>query len=117
VVGRMFLSGAGDHRALVCDNESNAERLWGSTSRSAFPKDGINDHVIHAAPTVNPAQVGTKAALHYVLSVDAGEHAVIRLRFGRRETDAFDGVAAALELRHGEADAFYASVMAERLTT
>jgi hypothetical protein len=117
VVGRMFLTGDGDHTTLVCDNESNAERLWGSTSRSGFPKDGINDHVIHAAQTVNPAQVGTKAALHYVLSVDAGEHALIRLRFGRRETDAAGGAAAALELRHSEADAFYASVMVDRLAT
>ena len=65
VVGRMFLTGDGDYTTLVCDNESNAERLWGSTSRSSFPKDGINDHVVHAATTVNPAQVGTKAALHY----------------------------------------------------
>ena len=73
VVGRMFLTGDGDYTLLVCDNKSNAERLWGSTSRSSFPKDGINDHVIHGAQTVNPAQVGTKAALHYVLSVDAGE--------------------------------------------
>ncbi len=117
VVGRMFLTGDGDYTTLVCDNESNAERLWGSTSRSGFPKDGINDHVIHAAQTVNPAQVGTKGALHYVLSVDPGEHALIRLRFGRRETDAAGGAAAALELRHSEADAFYASVMVDPLTT
>ena len=87
----MFLAGDGDYTPLVCDNESNAERLWGSTSRSAFPKDGINDHVIQRAATVNPTQVGTKAALHYVLPVDAGMSAVVRLRFGRREVDAADG--------------------------
>ena len=52
-----------------------------------------------------------------MLSVDPGEHALIRLRFGRRETDAAGGAAAALELRHSEADAFYASVMVDPLTT
>jgi hypothetical protein len=67
--------------------------------------------------TVNPAQTGTKGALHYVVAVDPGDTAVIRLRLGRRETDAAGGVAAALELRHAEADAFYADLMSERLST
>ena len=117
VVGRMFLIGDGDYTTLVCDNESNAERLWGSRSRSRFPKDGINDHVTRGMDTVNPAQTGTKGALHYVVAVDPGDTAVIRLRLGRRETDAAGGVAAALELRHAEADAFYADLMSERLST
>ena len=117
VVGRMFLTGDGDYTTLVCDNESNAQRLWGSASRSSFPKDGINDHVLRAANTVNPAQVGTKAALHYVFSIDPGKSAVVKLRFGRRETDAAAGASAALELRRGEADAFYAGLMSDGLTT
>ncbi|MFZ0130299.1 MAG: glucosidase [Candidatus Dormiibacterota bacterium] len=117
VVGRMFLTGDGDYTLFVCDNESNAQRLWGSKSQSSFPKDGINDHLIHGAQTVNPAQVGTKAALHYVLAIDAGTTATIRLRFGRREADVTDSVSAVLELRRAEADAFYASVIADRLTT
>ena len=41
---------------LFCDNETNAERLWGVPGRSPYPKDGINDHVVHGAPTVNPAR-------------------------------------------------------------
>jgi len=116
VLGRMFLVGDGVCTPLVCDNESNAERLWGSPSRSAYPKDGINDHVVHAAPTVNPAQAGTKAALHYTLPVEAGASAAIRLRFGRRENDATEGSTAVLELRHREADAFYSSLMSDELT-
>ena len=116
VVGRMFLTGDGDYTPLVCDNESNAERLWGAPSRSPFPKDGINDHVTRGAATVNPAQQGTKAALHYVLPVEAGKTAVIMLRFGRRETNAVEGASAALERSRTEADAFYASVMPDRLT-
>ena len=38
VVGRMFLTGDGEYTPLVCDNESNAERLWGAPSRSRFPE-------------------------------------------------------------------------------
>ena len=48
--------------ALFCDNETNARRLYGSASVSPFPKDGINDHVVSGAATVNPASTGTKAA-------------------------------------------------------
>ena len=57
---------------LFCDNESNAGRLWG-VDGPAYPKDGIGDHVVHGAATVNPERVGTKAALWYRLTVAAGE--------------------------------------------
>ena len=30
-----------------------------------YPKDGINDHVISGAATVNPDQPGTKCAFWY----------------------------------------------------
>ena len=68
---------------LFCDNETNAERLWGLPGRSPYPKDGINDHVVDGAATVNPDRVGTKAALHYVLDVPAGGQRQIRLRLAR----------------------------------
>ena len=39
-------------------------RLFGVAGRSTpYPKDGINDHVVSGAATVNPDGVGTKAAL------------------------------------------------------
>ncbi len=116
VVGRMYLSGDGDHRVYICDNETNAERLWGTPSRSRFPKDGINDHVINAAATVNPLQVGTKGALHYMLAVDPGETSVVRLRFAPSRPSAGDDPVATLSARHDEADAFYASVLGASLT-
>ena len=65
---------------LVCDNETNAQRLWGLPGTSMFPKDGINDHLVTGAPTVNPARLGTKGALHYRLTLRAGESRTIRLR-------------------------------------
>jgi hypothetical protein len=45
-----------------------------------YPKDGTNDHVIHGAPTVNPARTGTKCAFWYQLTVPPGETAELRLR-------------------------------------
>src|SRR5205823_1357097 len=54
--------------------------LYGVPNRSPYPKDGIGDHVVRGRPSVNPVGVGTKAALHYLVTVAAGETATIRLR-------------------------------------
>jgi hypothetical protein len=35
----------------------------GSQYRSSYSKDGINDHILAGAQTVNPAQRGKKAAI------------------------------------------------------
>ena len=40
--------------ALFCENESNAPRVFGSAATTPYPKDGINDHVVSGAATVNP---------------------------------------------------------------
>jgi hypothetical protein len=80
ILGRLVLAGEGEPEPLVCDNETNAMRLWGLASRSPYPKDGINDYIVEGRPTVNPDRMGTKAALHYTLEVPAGQAGQIRLR-------------------------------------
>ena len=58
---------------LFCENETNARYLYGVTAeQTSYPKDGINDHVVHNAATVNPARQGTKMACWYRLKVAAG---------------------------------------------
>ena len=44
-LGTFVLAGDGSPQPLFCDNETNARRLW-SADGPAYPKDGINDHVI-----------------------------------------------------------------------
>ena len=51
--------------ALFCENETNAPRVFGAEPTTPYPKDGINDHVVSGAATVNPEGFGTKAALRY----------------------------------------------------
>jgi hypothetical protein len=89
-LGRLMLAGGDQPVPLVCDNESNAERLWGLRSRSPYPKDGINDYIVDGKPTVNPARVGTKAALHYALRVEPGATRTVRLRLAQVGTPADD---------------------------
>jgi Glycosyl hydrolase family 63 C-terminal domain len=112
-LGARFLSASGSPEALFCDNETNAARIFGTDESPPYPKDGINDHVIAGAPTVNPAQTGTKAAFHYHLEVAAGATAVIELRLSDRDTGLGDGFAQVLADREREADELYAELTPE----
>jgi len=108
-VGRMGLAGSPGADPLFCDNETNTRRLWGDDG-PAHPKDGIGDHVLHGATTVNPERTGTKAALWYRLSVGALETAEVRLRLAADPGDLGSTWQAAMSARRREADAFYAGL-------
>jgi len=97
---------------LFCENETNTARLYGAAPATPYPKDGINDHVIHGAATVNPDQQGTKCAFWYKLEVPAGGTAELRLRLrprGKAKAPAAFGnnFADTVAARRGEADEFY----------
>ena len=74
-------------KPLFCDNETNTPRLFSTEPITPFPKDGINDHVVSGADTVNPAQRGTKAAWWYHLTVPGGGSVELRLRLSRPAAD------------------------------
>jgi hypothetical protein len=99
---------------LFCENETNTDRLYGVTPATPYPKDGINDHVVSGAPTINPARKGTKCAAWYSLSIAPGATVELRLRLRPTASSSdpqtalgtdFDRVMAA---RRAEADDFYA---------
>ena len=104
---------------LFCENETNTARLFGTEPVTPYPKDGINDHVIHGAATVNPARRGTKCAFWYRLEVAPGATAELRLRL--RPASATPAAAGALgadfeqvmAARRAEADEFYAGLTPE----
>jgi len=105
-------AGAGDPEVLLCDNESNAERLWGVTSRSASPKDAIGDAVVGGDRSrLLPAEAAaTKAGVHYAWRLAAGESRVAHLRLHRETPSAVEAqdCDAILEIRAAEADTFFA---------
>jgi hypothetical protein len=51
---------AGRRRVLVCDNETNVPKVFGSAASTPYPKDGVNDHVVNGAATVNPIDAGRR---------------------------------------------------------
>jgi hypothetical protein len=101
-----------DPEPLLCDNETNAALLFGSESCSAYPKDGIGDHVVHGDASVNPSLEGTKGALHYVLELAPGEQRSVHLVLSTQP----EALPAAADVEHclaeraAEADAFYAAL-------
>jgi len=109
-LGRRFLSASGNPTPLFCENETNNQRLWGVPSPTPYPKDGINDHIVGGAATVNPRLLGTKAAFHYRLEIPAGETGAVELRLAEDAgigRDEFDSV---MTSRAREADQFYAQL-------
>jgi hypothetical protein len=113
-------SGA-DPQLLFCENETNLARLYGAAPLTPYPKDGINDHVVHGAATVNPAGAGTKCAFWYQVSVPAGQTVELRLRLrpapdGRRgrASGAADPLGTefteVMDRCKAEADEFYAEL-------
>ncbi|MCA9454974.1 MAG: glucosidase, partial [Nitrospira sp.] len=57
------------------------QRLYGVPNASPYVKDGINDYIVTGAQgAVNPAQVGTKASVHYHPLIAPGQSITYRLR-------------------------------------
>jgi hypothetical protein len=104
----------GDPQLLFTENETNHERVFGTSNPTPYVKDGINNYVVAGTrETVNPNRTGTKSAAHYRIDIGAGATSVIRLRlrdtvsgapFGSR----FENI---VEQRRSEADEFYRALV------
>jgi Mannosylglycerate hydrolase MGH1-like glycoside hydrolase domain len=101
---------------LFCENETNLARLYNAAPTTPYPKDGINDHVISGAPTVNPDRRGTKCSFWYQLTLEPGATAELRLYLrppgGQPSGDRPLGsrFVEVLDQRRAEADEFYAGL-------
>jgi hypothetical protein len=135
VLGDYELAYEREATPLFTDNETNAMRLYGYVNGTAFAKDAFHEHVIHGrTEAVNPANVGTKFAPHYVLEIGAGESQIVRLRLravaggadaakplngadrpgstplATTERDAFSDFETVFAQRMAEADEFYHAI-------
>ncbi len=97
---------------LFCENETNPRRHFGENTASGFFKDGFHEYVIAGNRTaVNPEQVGTKVAAHYVLSVPPGGSGSVRVRLGKTNgAQPFADFDKVFKESRREADGFYAEL-------
>jgi hypothetical protein len=79
-LGTRWLVCDGEPRLVFCENETNARRLWDQHNTTPFPKDGINDHVVDGAETVNRRSSARRRARGTSSDVPAGETVQVRLR-------------------------------------
>ena len=80
-LGDYWLACEGTPELLFTENETNAQRLWGSENRTPFVKDGIHETVVNGArDKVNQEGTGTKAAAHYSVVIGPGATQTIMLR-------------------------------------
>ena len=120
-LGDRYLYCAGDAPLLFTENETNNERIFGTSNASPYVKDAINDYVVLGRHnSVNPENKGTKSAAHYQLDVGPGETAAIRLRLSTTPPNAigdpFITFAETVQTRQREADEFYRGVTPERIS-
>lgn len=117
-LGERYLYAPAGGTPLFTDNESNAERIYpGASNRKPYVKDAFHRHVVNGEKSVNPAQSGTKACVHYNYSVPAGSSVVLRLRLTPEKLDRpLDDVDKIVAQRKLEADQFYAAVHPPKAT-
>jgi hypothetical protein len=120
-MGTYRLAVAGSPALLLTENESNAERLWGTASRTHAVKDAFHLAVVggDASRLADPSGTGTKAAAQFRWEIGAGETRFARLRLSRGEEERpAEGleVNAILGTREREADRFHASIGPADLT-
>jgi hypothetical protein len=129
-LGERWLYCEGDVPLLFTENETNTQRIFGVPNRSPYVKDSFNSYIVHGQKeAVNPEKKGTKAAAHYLLTVEPGQCQTVRLRlsdvaptvlakpngkaatgFGKRFKETF-------QARRNEADEFYATIIPPSLDT
>jgi hypothetical protein len=121
-LGEYMLYCSGTHELLFTENETNNERLYGVPSPTPFVKDAFHAYVVHGTrEAVNPAAIGTKAAVRYIRTVGAGDTLILDLRLASRLDEhpieaPFIDVDTLLRQRQEEADEFYNVVLPAKLS-
>ncbi|MGV9002795.1 MGH1-like glycoside hydrolase domain-containing protein [Flavobacterium sp.] len=108
-LGEMILHFENNKELLFCENETNSELFYGIKGNDRFYKDGINNFIIFGNEAeVNPNKKGTKVAINYDLSINAGATETIRLRLEPSGMEnPFGEFEKIFEARKNDADEFY----------
>jgi hypothetical protein len=114
-------SDAGAPTPLFTENDTNFEHVFGTPNVQWYVKDAFHEYVVSGKhDRVNPAKTGTKAALHYQMTLAAGATIVLRLRLVPTDEIPLDPFGAAFETtfseRRAEADEFFDALLGSSAT-
>jgi len=111
-LGPRHLYGASGGAALFTNNETNCERLYGSTSVTPYVKDAFHRFVVNGEKTaINPDGFGTKAAFHYTAKVPANGSVVWHFRLSNEMLqDPLKDAESIVKTRRKDADEFYNAI-------
>lgn len=102
---------------LFCDNETNNQRMFNRPNDGAYVKDGINNYVVNKDRTVNPAKVGTKAAIWLKEKIQPGDSETFNIRLSKSQVDDpwgdFDEI---FESRQAETDQYYNDLTPKKIS-
>lgn len=104
---------------IFTENDTNSALLFGAPNRTPYVKDAFHRFVINGElESVNPAEHGTKAAVHYFDFIPAGGSRTYRWRLSNRDhRQPFGrGFENSLRRRIAETDEFYAAVQKDTLS-
>jgi len=97
--------------ALFCENETNFQKLYNSSPTTAYPKDGINDYLLHAHQSVNPQLSGTKAAINIDTIIPGATEVIFKFRLSDKQLEKpFEDFDSIFTKRIDEADEFYNTI-------
>jgi hypothetical protein len=104
---------------LFTENETNRKTVFDCPNSTPYVKDGFHNYVIHEQASINPAQIGTKAAAHYQLLIEPGQTVTLQMRLTNNSSllqsepfgAAFDQC---FQSRKTEADEFYKRIIPEK---
>ncbi|TAG56849.1 MAG: glucosidase, partial [Cytophagales bacterium] len=118
-LGKYYLHSENDFPQLFTENETNATRLYGLSSNSAYVKDAFHEYIIHDRKNaINPSQTGTKAAFKIKLSIERNQIKVLKLRLSNYKIEnPFSDYDFILNTRKSEHDDFYKSLFLEKNLT
>lgn len=111
-LGPRYLYAEGKPNRLFTGNETHMERVYpGSKGHTPYVKDAFHRYIVNGEDCVNPGGKDTKACVHYVERIPAGQSKVFRLRLAPDPMDEpIEPIDAIVRERRTEADAFYAHI-------
>lgn len=112
-LGKRYLYGSEKAELLFTNNETHSERVFGPHMKSISPyvKDGFHRYIVNRENCLNPEKHGTKAGLHYISIIPAGESITLLFRLTNvPKQNPLDDIEKIIEQRKAGADEFYAAI-------